>query len=51
MGENTQEEHTMTIFKVYFYAYEIGGADFLHSFFSTVASDLKAERGEADTRP
>ena len=31
----------MTIFKVHFYAYEIGGADFLHSFFSTVACRLE----------
>lgn len=31
----------MTIFKVHFYAYVIGGADFLHSFFSTVACRLE----------
>ena len=31
----------MTLFTTSFYGYEIGGADFLHSFFSTVAYRLE----------
>ncbi len=37
----------MTIFKVHFYAYVIGGADFLHSFFSTVACRLEGGAWES----
>ena len=37
-------------FTVGFYYYSIGSADFLHSFFSTVAVNLEDENGVADFR-